>query len=69
MSKKVALINVDFIDVYTKEKYEAGDTEVFTDERISEIKAVNSDFITVIGAVEEEKAEDDKQNSVKAESK
>ena len=55
MGKKLCLINVDFRDVYNpKEIYKAGDKETFTDERIAEIKAVNPDFVTVIGVVEDE---------------
>lgn len=53
MGKKLVLINADFNDVYTGELHEATEKEVMTDERIAEIKAVNPDFITVIGSVEE----------------
>lgn len=54
MGKKLVLINVDFKDAYTDELYEAGDREVMTDERIAEINAVNPEFVTVIGTVEDE---------------
>ena len=53
MGKKLVLVNVDFKDVYTDELYAAGDKEVMTDERIAEIKAVNPDFVTVIGTAED----------------
>ena len=55
MGKKLVLINVDFIDVYDNKKvHRAGDREEMTDMRIAEIKAVNPDFVTVIGAAEED---------------
>ena len=54
MGKKIVLINEALKDVYTKKIHTAGDTKEMTDERIAEIKAVNPDFVTVIGVVEEE---------------
>lgn len=54
MGKKLVLVNVDFKDVYTGKLHKAGDREEMTDMRIAEIKAVNPDFVTVIGAVEED---------------
>ena len=54
MGKKLVLINVDFKDVYTGKLHNAGDREEMTDMRIAEIKAVNPDFVTVIGAVGED---------------
>ena len=64
MGKKLVLINEAFKDVYTKKMHTPGETEEMTDERIAEIKAVNPDFVTVIGVVEEEeepgKGKDDK---------
>lgn len=54
MSKKKVLINERFKDVYNPKKiYKPGDTEVMTVERITEIKSVNPNFVTVIGEVEE----------------
>lgn len=54
MGKKLVLVNVDFKDVYTGKLHKAGGREEMTDMRIAEIKAVNPDFVTVIGAVEED---------------
>lgn len=52
--KKIVLINEKFKDVYNPNKiYKAGDTEEMTVERITEIKAVNPNFVTIIGEVEE----------------
>lgn len=52
--KKLVLINVDFKDAYTGEIHRAGDKVVMTAERITEVKSVNPEFVTVIGIVEEE---------------
>ena len=58
MGKKVVLINVDFDDIYDKNvRHTAGDEETMTDERIAEIKAVNPALVSVVGAVEDEDAE------------
>lgn len=51
--KKIVLINVDFKDAYTGELHRAGDKAEMTAERVAEIKSVNPDFVSVIGAVEE----------------
>ena len=55
MGKKLVLVNVDFKDVYTGKLHKAGDREEMTDERVMEVKAINPDFVTVIGAAEEDK--------------
>ena len=54
MSKKIVLINEKFKDVYNPKKiYKPGTTEEMTVERITEIKSVNPNFVTIIGEVEE----------------
>lgn len=59
MSKKKVLINQPFKDIYNPKKiYKPGDTAEMTVERITEIKAVNPDFVTVIGNVEEPPVEE-----------
>ena len=58
MGKKLVLVNVDFKDVYTGKLHKAGDREEMTDERVMEVKAINPDFVTVVGAVEEEETPD-----------
>lgn len=58
MGKKLVLVNVDFKDVYTGKLHKAGDREEMTDMRIAEVKAVNPDFVTVVGSVEEEETPD-----------
>ena len=63
--KKLVLINEDFKDVYTDEMHNAGEKEVMTDVRIAEIKAVNPNFVTVIGAAEDEV--DEEKEALKAE--
>ena len=50
---KIVLINVDFIDAYTGEIRKAGSKAKMTSERIAEIKAVNPEFVSVIGIVDE----------------
>lgn len=54
---KYVLINHDFRDVYTGELYLAGGKREMTDERIAEIKAVNPEFVSVIGVVPEKEPE------------
>lgn len=49
---KKVVVNVEFIDRYTKKKVKAGSKLELTEERIAEIKEVNPHFITVIGNVE-----------------
>lgn len=59
MSKKIVLINEKFKDVYNPKKiYEPGETAEMTVERITEIKAVNPNFVTIIGEVKEPPADD-----------
>lgn len=50
---KIVLVNVDFIDVYTGEMHRAGDKVNMTEARIAEVKAVDPEFVSVIGTVEE----------------
>ena len=50
---RIVLINVDFIDVHSGKLHKAGDKVEMTDERITEVKGVNPDFVSVIGTVEE----------------
>lgn len=49
---KNVLININFKDAYTGELYIAGNYTNLTEERITEIKAVNPNFVTVVGNVE-----------------
>lgn len=49
---KRVLINTNFIDVYTGNLHEAGSYEEMTEERIAEIKAVNPNFVDVVGNAE-----------------
>lgn len=51
--KKIVLVNVDFKDAYTGKLHKAGSKVEMTDARIAEVKAINPEFVTVIGAVEE----------------
>ena len=52
MMKRV-LVNVEFKDVYTSEKYEAGKTYPMTEARVAEVQKVNPNFISVVGTDEE----------------
>lgn len=54
---KIVLVNVDFIDAYTGKLRPAGSRAEMTDERIAEIRAINPEFVSIIG-VAEEKAEE-----------
>lgn len=56
--KRIVLINVDFRDVYTGELHMAGDKVEMTEARIAEVKAVNPEFVSVIGTVEEPEQSD-----------
>lgn len=56
--KKIVLVNVDFRDVYTGELHKAGDKVEMTDARIAEVKAVNPEFVSVIGTVAEPEQSD-----------
>ena len=51
--KKLVLINVDFKDAYTGKIHRAGERVEMTDERITEVKSINPEFVSVIGIVEE----------------
>ena len=68
---KKVLININFKDVYTGELYVAGEYATFTEERITEINAVNPNFVTVVGnaetPVEAPKKQTKKNNGKKAE--
>lgn len=48
------LINTNFIDANTGELHVAGTYATFTEERITEIKAVDPNFITIVGNAEGE---------------
>ncbi len=50
---KKVVVNVEFIDRYSKKKVKAGSKLKLTEERIAEINSVNPHFITVIGNVDE----------------
>lgn len=52
MMKRV-LVNVEFNDVYTGKKYEAGKTYPMTEARVAEVQKVNPNFISVVGTDEE----------------
>ena len=51
--RKIVLINVDFRDAYTGEIRRAGDRAIMDDGRIAEVRAINPEFVSVIGMVEE----------------
>lgn len=46
---KQVLVNVEFRDRYTGEKYIPGKTYPMSEERVKEVKEVNPNFITVVG--------------------
>ena len=52
---KKVYIEMPFKDRYTGKIYNPGKTVERTDERVAEIKAVNPNFITVVGVVEPKK--------------
>lgn len=54
--KKIVLVNVDFRDVYTGEMHMAGSKCEMTEARVAEVKAVNPEFVSVIGTVAEQEA-------------
>lgn len=54
---KKVMINVDFIDAETGKVRKAGTKVNLTEDRVAQIRAVNEELITVIGTVEEKKAE------------
>lgn len=54
---RTVLVNVAFLDKYTKKMYVAGKTYEMSEERIAEIKEVNPNFITVIGAPKDTNAD------------
>lgn len=54
---RIVLVNTDFCDRHTKKIHKAGDTLKMSDDRITEVRSVNPDFVTVIGTVEEAKPE------------
>lgn len=54
---KIVLINQDFRDAYTGKIHAAGTKEKMTAERVNEIKAVDPDFVTIIGEAPEETEE------------
>lgn len=62
---KRVVVNVEFIDRYSKKKVKAGSKLEMTEERIAEIEKVNPHFVTVIGDVEG-KAKDDENEGKKA---
>ena len=64
--KKLVLINEDFKDVYTGKLHKAGAKEEMTEERVTEIKGVNPNFVTVIGAVEDEPTQGDTEKDTKS---
>lgn len=56
---KIVLINQDFRDAYNGNMHLAGTKEKMTADRVTEIKAVNPEFVTVIGETPEETDEKD----------
>lgn len=50
---KIVMVNVDFIDAYTGEMHKTGSKVEMTEDRIAEVKAVNPEFVSVIGTVAE----------------
>ncbi len=51
---RIVLVNTDFRDRHTGKIHKAGKTLKMSDDRITEVRSVNPDFVTVIGTVEEE---------------
>ena len=49
---KIVLVNIDFRDVYTGKLHKAGDKVEMSDERITEVRSVNPEFVSVIGTAE-----------------
>lgn len=47
------LVNIEFEDKYTGDKYVAGKTYPFSKERIAEIQEVNKNLIAVLGEIVE----------------
>ena len=47
------LVNIEFEDKYTGDKYVAGKTYPFSKERIAEIQEVNKNLIAVLGEIKE----------------
>ena len=69
---RIVLVNTDFRDRHTGKIHKAGSTPKMTDERITEVRSVNPDFVTVIGTVEEaepETAQEDTKETKAAKSK
>jgi hypothetical protein len=50
----LCLVNIEFEDKYTGDKYVAGKTYPFSKERIAEVQEVNKNFITVLSEVKDE---------------
>ena len=60
---KKVVINVDFIDAETGKVRKAGTKANLTEERVAQIRGVNTELITVIGTVEEKKGKDSAQDN------
>lgn len=59
---KKVVVNVPFIDRYTGKLLKADGKPIkMTEERVTEVKEVNPNFITVVGNVEEPKESDEKK--------
>ena len=59
------LVNVEFEDRHTGNKYVADSVIQLTEKRIAEVQEVNKGFITVLGKVEEPKPKTTKKKSTK----
>ena len=67
---KKVVVNVPFIDRYTGKMHKADGKPIeMTEERVTEVKEVNPNFITVVGNVKEPEQSDDKKDGKKAENK
>lgn len=64
---RTVLVNVAFRDKYTKKMYVAGKTYEMSEERIAEIKEVNSNFITVIGVPKDTTTDNEQAEGTKNE--
>lgn len=64
---KLCLVNIDFIDAYTGKLNKAGSKIEMTPERVTEVKAVNPEFISVIGEVATKDTKDTKKTKDKPE--
>ena len=66
---RIVLVNIDFRDRHTGKIHKAGSTAKMSDDRITEVKSVNPEFITVIGTITEDETEESSEEVEKKRSK